>query len=134
MRDIHAGVAELAYAGHSKCPGRKALWVRVPPPAPGVLALLALIALLAPLWLASPAEAQRRDFVGRVVSIDAKSLAVKDRRANIVTFARAEQTVVEGKSGWDAIATGDKVLVRWTLGNASARRVIVLESAAKPAH
>ncbi len=121
----------MAYAGPSKGPGRKALWVRVPPPAPGVLALLAL---LVPLALAAPADAQRRDFVGRVVSVDAKSLAVKDRRANIVTFVRAAETVVEGTSSWDAIAAGDKVLVRWTLGNASARRVIVLESAAKRAH
>ncbi len=32
-----AGVAELAYAGPSKGPGLTALWVRVPPPAPGAI-------------------------------------------------------------------------------------------------
>jgi hypothetical protein len=30
-----AGVAELAYAGPSKGPGLRVVWVRVPPPAPG---------------------------------------------------------------------------------------------------
>ena len=33
---------------------------------------IALLALLSPLWLADHATAQRRDFVGRVVSIDAQ--------------------------------------------------------------
>ena len=88
---------------------------------------LALLALLSPLWLADHAAAQRRDFVGRVVSISAETLAVKDRRANIVTFTRAENTVVEGKSGWEALAAGDKVLVRWNLGSGIVRRVVVLE-------
>jgi hypothetical protein len=88
---------------------------------------LALLVLLSALGLAERADAQRRDFVGRVVSIDAQSLAVKDRRANIVTFTRAENTAVEGKSGWEAIAAGDKVLVRWNLGSGLARQVVVLE-------
>lgn len=33
-----AGVAELAYATHSKCVARKGLWVRIPPPAPRLIA------------------------------------------------------------------------------------------------
>jgi hypothetical protein len=89
---------------------------------------IALLALLSPLWLADHAAAQRRDFVGRVVSISPQSLVVKDRRGNAVTFARAENAVVEGKSCWEAIVAGDKVLVRWNLGSGIARRVIVLES------
>lgn len=88
---------------------------------------IALLALLSPLWLADHATAQRRDFVGRVVSISAQSLVVKDRRGNAVTFTRADNTVVEGKSGWEAIAAGDKVLVRWNLGSGLARQVVVLE-------
>jgi len=88
---------------------------------------LALLALLAPLWLAERADAQRRDFVGRVTSIDAQSISVKDRRANIVTFTRAENTQVDGRN-WESIAPGDKVLVRWNLGSGIARQVIVLES------
>jgi hypothetical protein len=92
-----------------------------------VARLFAVLALLSPLWLADPAHAQRRDFVGRVVTIDPQSLVVKDRRANIATFTRAENTVVEGKSGWEAIAVGDKVLVRWNLGSGIVRHVVVLE-------
>jgi hypothetical protein len=92
---------------------------------------LALIALLSPLWLAQHAHAQRRDFVGRVVSIDAQSLEVKDRRGNIVAFVRHETTAVEGKTGWEAIAPGDKVLVRWNLGSGIARQVVVLEGPPK---
>ena len=34
MSDDGAGVAELANAGHSQRPGRKPVWVRLPPPAP----------------------------------------------------------------------------------------------------
>ena len=92
---------------------------------------LVLLALLAPLWLAERADAQRRDFVGRVVSIDAQSLVVKDRRANKMTFVRAENTLVEGKSGWQAITPGDKVLVRWNLVSGIARQVVVLEGPPK---
>ena len=88
---------------------------------------LALCALLASLLVAESAAAQRRDFVGRVVSIDAQSLEVKDRRANKMTFVRAENTVVEGKSDWQAITPGDKVLVRWNLGSGIVRQVVVLE-------
>jgi hypothetical protein len=90
--------------------------------------VLVLLTLLWPLWLPERANAQRRDFVGRVVSISADSIAVKDRRANIVTFTRADNAVVEGKSTWEAIAVGDQVLVRWNLGTGIARQVIVLES------
>ena len=89
--------------------------------------MLALLAVVAVFAVAERADAQRRDFVGRVVSIDAQSLAVKDRRANIVTFTRAENTVVEGKTGWESIAAGDEVLVRWNLGSGIVRQVIVLE-------
>ena len=92
---------------------------------------LALLVLLSPLWLADPAAAQRRDFVGRVLSVRAQSLVVKDRRGNAVTFVRAENTVVEGKSGWEALAAGDKVLVRWNLGSGIARQVVVLEGPPK---
>jgi uncharacterized protein DUF5666 len=88
---------------------------------------IALLALLSPLWLAEHAHAQRRDFVGRVTSISPQSLVVKDRRGNAVTFVRAENTVVEGKTGWEAVAAGDKVLVRWNLGSGLARQVVVLE-------
>ena len=93
--------------------------------------VLALFALLSPLWASDPAFAQRRDFVGRVVSIDAQTLVVKDRRANKMSFVRAENTLVEGKSDWGAIAPGDEVLVRWNLTTGIARHVVVLEGPPK---
>ena len=93
--------------------------------------VLALVTLLTIFWLAASAEAQRRDFVGRVTSISAQSLAVKDRRGNALTFVRAENTVVEGRSGWQGIAPGDKVLVRWNLTTGIARHVVVIEGPPK---
>jgi len=69
--------------------------------------------------------------VGRVVSIDAQHLEVKDRRGNALTFVRAENTLVEGKSDWQAITPGDKVLVRWNLTTKIARQVVVLEGPPK---
>ena len=92
---------------------------------------IALLALLSPLWLADHADAQRRDFVGRVLSVSPQSLEVKDRRGNAVTFTRGENAVVEGKSCWEAIVAGDKVLVRWNLGTGIARQVVVLEGPPK---
>ena len=115
----------MAYAGHSKCPGRKALWVRVPPPAPGLFALFAALLVLA---TAGAAHAQSREFAGRVVSIGAGSIEVKDRRGESATFERGAGTVVEGaKQSWEAIAKGDSVIVRWKLGDGTIWRVIVLE-------
>jgi hypothetical protein len=93
---------------------------------------LALCALLATLLVAGSAAAQQRDFAGKVVTISAQSLAVKDRRANIVTFTRSDRTTVEGKRGWDEIAVGDHVVVRWKLGDGTARHVIVLEAGQTP--
>jgi hypothetical protein len=92
---------------------------------------LAIAALLAPLWLAESADAQRRDFVGKVLSISTQSIDVKDRRGNIMTFARGGDTAVEGGS-WETIRRGDQVLVRWNLGSGIARQVIVLENPPRP--
>jgi hypothetical protein len=90
--------------------------------------LLLLAALLLFLAVAESALAQSREFAGRVVSISAQSIVVKDRRGETATFGRAGHTAVEGKQNWEAIAAGDSVLVRWKLGDGSAWRVIVLES------
>jgi hypothetical protein len=92
---------------------------------------VALAVVLSSLWAADPAAAQRRDFVGRVVTIDAQNLQVKDRRGNALTFVRAENTVVEGRGDWQGIAPGDKVLVRWNLTTGIARQVVVLEGPAE---
>jgi hypothetical protein len=99
--------------------------------APTAARALAVLALLSPLWLAERAHAQHHDFAGRVVSISAQSIAVKDRRGNTMTFARGNKTQVEGSS-WEAIAAGDQVLVRWNLVDGIARHVIVLERPPRP--
>ncbi len=93
--------------------------------------LLAFAALVLPLALAESAHAQNREFAGRVVSITAQAIEVKDRRGDKVTFGREQQTAVEGKDTWEAIAPGDEVIVRWKMGDGTARRVIVLESGGK---
>jgi hypothetical protein len=90
--------------------------------------LLRIFVMLLSLAVAESALAQSREFAGRVVSISAQSIVVKDRRGETATFGRAERTAVEGKQNWEAIAPGDSVLVRWKLGDGSAWRVIVLES------
>ena len=88
--------------------------------------LLLIAATLLPLALAESALAQSREFAGRVVSISAHSITVKDRRGEKATFQRGEKTLVEGKGSWEAIAPGDPVLVRWKLGDGTIWRVIVL--------
>jgi len=89
--------------------------------------VLALLALLSPLWLADRADAQHREFTGRVVSISPQAIAVKGRRGDTVTFARSGKTVVDG-AAWELIAVGDQVLVHWILGDGTARHVTLLPS------
>jgi len=88
---------------------------------------LAILALLSPLWLAQPGDAQVREFSGRVIEIGPDALSVKDRRANVVKFARGPKTTVEGKSSWEEIVVGDQVIVGWKMGDGTARRVIVID-------
>jgi hypothetical protein len=94
------------------------------------LRLLAITALVLPLVLAHGAGAQRpaREFAGSVVAIDAASITVKDRRGETATFARASYSSVHGKEGWEAVAPGDSVIVRWKLEDGTVRRVVVLEA------
>jgi hypothetical protein len=90
--------------------------------------LLVISVTLVALAAADAARAQSREFAGRVVSISATAIEVKDRRGEKASFARGAETVVEGAPSWEAIAPGDSVLVRWKLGDGSIWRVIVLES------
>jgi hypothetical protein len=88
---------------------------------------LAALTLVFGVVMGEVADAQAREFVGKVVSSGA-TLTVEDRRGERLGFTRTEKTVVEGRSGWSAIAVGDQVLVRWVLADGRmARRVIVLE-------
>ena len=92
--------------------------------------LVALAALLLFALAAVDAAAQGREFAGRIVSVGGDSLVVEDRRGERASFVRGAKTAVEGKSGWDALATGDTVIVKWQLGDGprKALRVIVLGS------
>jgi len=89
---------------------------------------LALVALLLTAVFAERAVAQGREFAGQVVQISGSTLVVEDRRGERASFERGDKTVVDGKSGWDALSTGDSVIVQWKLGNGprKAHRVIVL--------
>jgi hypothetical protein len=95
-----------------------------------VARFLTLLALLMSLIAAEHAFAQGREFAGQVVQIGGGTLVVEDRRGERASFERGTKTVVEGKSGWDALVTGDSVIVKWQLGNGPriAYRVTVLSS------
>jgi hypothetical protein len=92
------------------------------------LVLAIALAVLGLVASADVARAQGREFAGTVVSIGGSSLTVEDRRGERVTFAKGDDTVVEGKGGWGALASGDRVIVKWSLadGPRRAQRVIVL--------
>jgi hypothetical protein len=91
---------------------------------------LALVALLLTAAVAERAIAQGREFAGQVVQISATTLVIEDRRGERASFERGTKTVVEGKSGWEALASGDSVIVKWQLGDGPriAYRVTVLGS------
>jgi hypothetical protein len=93
----------------------------------GRVAVLAAT-LFAVLAGADTERGQGREFNGTVLSIDGGAMVVEDRRGERVTFNRGEDVAVEGKSGWGAIARGDRVIVKWSLsdGPRRAQRVIVL--------
>jgi len=93
-------------------------------------ASIALAALLLTSIVAARAVAQGREFAGQVVQIGGHTLVVEDRRGDRASFERGDKTVVDGKGGWDALANGDSVIVKWQLGNGPriAYRVTVLGS------
>jgi Domain of unknown function (DUF5666) len=95
----------------------------------GCAVVLAALALLG-LAVAGPAAAQGREFAGTIESVDAGAIAVVDRRGERLSFGRDDATAVEGKGGWNALAPGDRVIVKWSLddGPRRAQRVIVLGS------
>jgi hypothetical protein len=79
---------------------------------------LALVALLASAGLAAPALAQTRDYTGQIASVGGGSLVVDNRSGDEVTFRRTDETRVTGaRSSWGALAKGDRVTVRWKLGD-----------------
>lgn len=89
---------------------------------------LAALTLAVGIATAEVAGAQAREFTGTVVSAGA-TITVEDRRGDRISFTGTEQTIVKGRPSWDAIAVGDRVIVRWVLEEGrKARRVVVLGS------
>jgi hypothetical protein len=67
---------------------------------------------LAPLALATVAQAQLRDFKGKVDSIDAKAVIVDNRKGDKIKFDKIDTTTVKGeKTKWEDIKKGDWVAV-----------------------
>lgn len=74
------------------------------------VALLSL--MLAPLALATVAQAQLRDFKGKVDSIDEKAIIVDNRKGDKIKFDKIADTAVKGeKTKWEDIKKGDWVAV-----------------------
>lgn len=80
------------------------------------VALVALIALAVPVAMPGMADAQMREFVGKVDKIDAKKLIVDNRKGDKVSFDKVAETTVEGtKTTWDSIKKNDWVSVSWKM-------------------
>ena len=70
---------------------------------------------LAVLLLAAPlAQAQMREFTGRVDQINKKKMIVDNRKGDKVSFNKVDETVVEGeKEEWGKVKKKDWVTVSW---------------------
>jgi hypothetical protein len=80
------------------------------------IALIAFVALAAPVAMPDAALAQMREFAGKVDKIDAKKLIVDNRKGDKVSFDKVDSTVVEGeKTEWKAIKKDDWVSVSWKM-------------------
>ena len=91
--------------------------------------IVSLLAVAAGLGSASSAEAQMRDFTGRIDAVGAEKLVVESRGGDKLSFAPAAGVVVSGgKQSWSALAKGDWVTLSWQIGDKprKAHRVVVL--------
>jgi hypothetical protein len=80
------------------------------------MALIALVSLVAPVAMPGAAEAQMREFTGKIDKIDAKKLIVDNRKGDKVSFDKVADTVVEGeKTTWEALKKDDWVSVSWKM-------------------
>jgi hypothetical protein len=77
-------------------------------------ALIALVLLVAPLALPGVAQAQYREFSGKVDKISNSKIFVDNRQGDKVSFVKVDETVVEGeKTEWDEVKKDDWVTVSW---------------------
>ncbi len=82
----------------------------------GRIALIALLALVLPVALPGIAEAQYREFTGKVDKISKKKVIVDNRMGDKVSFNKIDETVVEGeKDAWKRVRKNDWVTVHWKM-------------------
>ena len=80
------------------------------------IGMAALVALIAPLLVASSALAQTREFTGKVDKIGKDELIVDNRMGDKVKFLKIESTTVEGeKNDWKRVKKNDWVTVHWKM-------------------
>ena len=80
------------------------------------IALIAAFALALPLVWSSAAQAQYREFTGKVDKITKKKIFVDNRMGDKVSFVKVDETVVEGeKTEWKKIKKSDWVTVSWKM-------------------
>jgi hypothetical protein len=83
-----------------------------------VLAAAAVVMMVVAVGLVSApgeAQAQYRQFTGRIDKINDKQVIVDNRKGDKVKFVRVDETKVagEGKAAWDDLKKGDWVTVDW---------------------
>ena len=78
--------------------------------------MVALAALLAPLFVPGSASAQMREFSGKVDRISKDEVIVDNRMGDKVKFERLDSTEVTGeKSEWKKVKKNDWVTVSWKM-------------------
>ena len=99
--------------------------------------LIALVGFVMPLALADVAQAQYREFSGKVDKINKKQLIVDNRMGDKVQFDRVKGTAVsdtrtdvddDARAKWKDLKKGDWVTVKWKMADKprKAYEVIVL--------
>ena len=78
--------------------------------------MVALAALLAPLFVPGNASAQMREFTGKVDRISKEEVIVDNRMGDKVKFERLDSTEVAGeKNDWKKVKKNDWVTVSWKM-------------------
>ena len=78
--------------------------------------MVALVALLAPLFVPGSASAQMREFTGKVDRINKEEVIVDNRMGDKVKFLRLDSTEVGGeKTDWKKVKKNDWVTVSWKM-------------------
>jgi len=78
--------------------------------------IVALAALLAPLFVPGYASAQMREFTGKVDRISKEEVIVDNRMGDKVKFEKLDSTEVAGeKSEWKKVKKNDWVTVSWKM-------------------